>query len=291
MKKHIMAIIIVLCVISLVGVGIWFFVRKNKAQPLYETCIDFAYSSNTKTLLDNITEAQNLYSQKSHSGDTRLTTLGDIVLKLDIFQKDLSSYLILSNAKPSTTNKLSKSYKSLSGTRNVLLTNLDEYITRMSGNTNISGSAINDLYNDILEDTTSYIYRYTNCIKSLNIHVFNKVYKSDNIKYEIYSLYIESVNNLLNNVSNHQFSSTSLITITRFNSNIQIVDGVVKLRETSLGGEFSNNALMFKSNFNKSNVSELVKNFETYYTVTINPTIETNAEKLTVHYLKLIMEV
>lgn len=291
MKKHIIAIIVVLCIVSLVGVSIWFFVRKNKTRPLYETCVDFTYSSNTQSLHDDVVKAQNLYSQKGSSSDTRLTTLGNIILKLDAIQNDLNSYLILSNAKASSTNKLSKSYKSLSGTRNVLLTNLDEYITRMSGNTNISGSAVNDLYNDILDDTVSYIYKYSSCVESINNYVFNKVYKTDNIKQQIYLLYLTSSNHLLGNISNHQFESTSLITITRFNSNIKIVDGVIKLRDTNLGGEFSNNAMMFKSNFNKSNVAVLVKNFETYYSVTINPTTETNVEKLAVHYLKLIMEV
>lgn len=291
MKKHLIAILVVLCIASLVGVGIWFVVQRNKTPSLYQSCTSFVTDGNTKTLSQGMTKAQQLYAAKGSSADTRLTTLHNVILKLDLIQNDLNSYLILSNAKPSSTRKLVKSYKSLSSARSKLITNYAEYTTRMSGDTNISGSSVKDLYDDILGKTSSYIYKYHDCIKSINNYVFSKVYTPDTIKKEIYLLYLVSTENLLNSMSNYQFENSSLITITRFNNNIKLTNGVINLRETALGGEFSHHAIMFKNNFNKSNHSTLIKNFENYYSSTVNVTTETNVEKLTVHYLKLIMEV
>lgn len=289
MKKHIIAISVLIIILALAGVGIWIVVKKNNSQPLYNVSYEFIANEDTATLSNNIATAESLYQSKAISSETRLTTLKTIIDKIDTFEADLNSYLLLSKSKASSTNKLRKTYKSLSGTRSVLIKDYNEYITRMSGNINISGSAINDLYNDIFNKTVDYIYKYNDCFKSTSKHVFSKVYKVDNIKNELYLLYSIGVNDLLNNISNSKFDST--IVINRLNNGIRLVDGNAYIVSSISGGEFSVEALNFKKYFNKCNHNTLIDNFETYYNTAININIETSNEKLAVYYAKLILEI
>lgn len=289
MKKHIIAISILIIVLALTGVGIWLVVRHNNSKPLYKVTYEFISSEDTYTLSNNILKAENLYQSKVLSSETRLTTLHTIITKIDAFEEDLNSYLLLSSSTSSTTRKLNKNYKSLTKKRSYLITNYNEYITRMSGNINISGTALNDLYDDIFNKTVEYIYKYNSCFKSTSSYVFNKVYKVDNIKNELYLLYSLGVNNLLNNISNNQFTNTNLIA--RLNNGIKLVNGSIYIVESIKGGEFSPEALKFKHHFANSNLDTLIQDFETYYNSSININNETSSEKLAVYYAKIILEI
>lgn len=289
MKKHIIIIISIILILSLAGVGVWFVVKKNNSKPLYSVSCEFIQSSDTQTLISKIGDAEDLYQNKAVSTEDRLTTLQQTISKLDNFETDLTSYLLLSNAKASSTNKLSKSYKDLASVRSALIKDYNEYITRMSGNTNISGTALKDLYNELFNKTVNYVYKYNTCFIATSNYVFTKVYKVDCIKTELYTLYSAGVSNLLNNISNSQFANTSLIT--KLNNGIKLVDGNIFIKENIQGGEFGTEALNFKKYFNNSNLDTLINNFETYYNMSINASSETNSEKLTVYYAKLILEI
>ena len=289
MKKHIIIITSIILILSIVGVGIWFVVKKNNSKPLYSVSCEFVESSDANLLQSDISIAENLYRNKVISTETRLTTLQQVIAKLDSFEADLSSYLLLSKAKPSSTNKLSKSYKDLESVRSVLIKDYSEYITRMSGNTNISGPALKELYNDIFNKTVNYVYKYNSCFIQTSNYVFTKVYKVDTIKTELYLMYSASVTNLLNNISNNQFASTA--TIDKLNTGLTLSNGNLHIRENIQGGEFSLEALNFKKYFNSCNTGSLISNFETYYNMLINPNTETSSEKLTVYYAKLILEI
>ena len=288
MKKHIIIISILICVILGVGVGVWYIMRKSDNQSLHSTVGQFILDDDTKALNDKMVKAESLYKSKVDNSETRLTMLNEVIAKIDIFEKDLHSYLILSGSK-SSANKLNKKYKSLSGTRDLLITNYDEYITRMQGNVNIDGSALNDLYNELFDKTIDYLYDYNACFRTTASHTFDKVYTAENIKEQLYALYSEAVVDLANNISNHKFSNITLISI--LNEGIVLDNGNIQLKEDVKGGEFSTQALKFKKHFNNSNISSLVKNFNTYYSLSINPATETSNEKLAVYYMKQILEI
>ena len=288
MKKHLIAILIIVLVLSLAGVGVWFFMRNRNIKPLYEANCEFVLSKDSDLLKSKIEQAENLYA-KVVNGETRLTTLNQVIDKIDTFEKDLNSYLVLSNAKPKTTKKLSKSYTNLIDARSTLIREYDEYITRMSGNLNADGQAVQKLYDAIFNKTVSYIYKYNECFSSTSSYVFSKVYTVGNIKAELYSLYALGVNNLLNNISNNRFTNTVLIS--KLSSGINLSNGNINIRSNVVGGEFSQIAYKFKSHFNNSNKAILIDNFTTYYNTAINANIETSNEKLAVYYVKQILEI
>lgn len=288
MKKHLIAILIIFLVLCLTGGIVFIIVKNNKITPLYKASCDFILSEDTELLSTKINQSQELYNVII-SGDSRLTTLNSIISKIDSFEKDLNSYLILSNAKPKTTKSLSKSYSSLNKYRKQLLTDYDEYITRMSGNINADGPMVQNLYNDVFNKTVQYIYKYNTCFNATYTFVFNKVYTARTIKNEAYLLYTLGVNDLLNNISNNNFSSTTLIT--RLNNGLNLTNGNIEIRNSVIGGEFGSNALNFKKYFNSCNHTNLIENFNTYYSTSINPNIETSYEKLAVYYAKQIWEI
>ena len=228
-----------------------------------------------------------MYKEKVSSGETRLTTLKTVICQIDSFEADLNSYLLLSNIKASSTNKLSKNYKNLSSNRKILIDGYNEYITRMKGNINVDGSALQDIYNDIFDQTVQYLTKYNSCFKATTNFVFNKAYKPDSIKYELYSLYSAGVKNLLDNINNNTFHNTT--TISRLNNGIKLVNNNLYITPTIAGGEFSAEALKFKKHFNNSNIPLLIENFETYYSSSININTETSNEKLAIYYAKLII--
>lgn len=291
MKKHIIGILILLLVLSLLGVGIWFAVRKNNTKNLYEANTEFIEDDNTANLLESISQAEALYQAKVFSAENRLTILHATISKIDCFEQDLSSYLILSNKTNKTTNKLSKNYKSLSNSRKSLIGDYNEYITRMKGNIAVDGTALTDLYNDIFSKTCDYVYKYNNCFNATFKYAFDKIYKVDTIKSELYTLYSASVNNLLNNISNSQFKSVNLIN--RLNGGLHLEDSNILIKDSIAGGEFGLQSRSFKKYFNSCNLTALIENFETYYATasSINPTTETSYEKLTVYYAKQILEI
>lgn len=288
MKKHLIAILIILLVLSLVGVSVWFFVFNRNVKPLYKANCEFVLSQDTESLKTKIAKAETLYNE-SVSSETRLTTLSEIIDKLDTFESDLNSYLVLCNAKPKSTKKLSKSYTELIKSRSTLINEYDEYIARMSGNLNADGSAVENLYNDIFNKTVSYIYKYNSCFNQTSNYVFTKVYTVGTIKPELYSWYSLSVNNLLNNIVNNQFTKTVLVT--KLNSAITLTDGNLNIKETVIGGEFNEMALKFKLHYNNCDTSVLIDNFISYYNLNVNVDIETSNEKLAVHYAKQILEI
>ena len=288
MKKHIIRILIIVLILALLGTGAWIFVRRNKVKSLYQANCDFVVNEDSSTLISKMTYAQNLYSAIL-SSESRLTTLQTIIIKMDEFEKDLNSYLVLSTAKAYKTKKLSKSYSSLIKSRKTLINNYDEYITRMSGDINADGPAIQILYNNLFNKTVDYLYSYNNCFQQTSNYVFSKVYKADSIKSELYTMYSLGVTNLLNNISNNKFSSTTLIT--KLNNGITLFNGNIKLVDAIKGGEFSVEALNFKKYFNNSDLSILINNFNTYYNSTINLDTETSNEKLAIYYAKLILEI
>lgn len=288
MKKHIIRILIIVLILALLGTGAWIFVRRNKVKSLYQASCDFVINEDSSTLISKMTNAQNLYNSIL-SSESRLTTLKTIIIKMDEFEKDLNSYLVLSTAKAHKTKRLSKSYSSLIKSRKTLINNYDEYITRMSGDINADGPAIQILYNNLFNKTVGYLYSYNNCFQQTSNYVFSKVYKADSIKSELYTMYSLGVTNLLNNISNNKFSSTTLIT--KLNNGITLFNGNIKLVDAIKGGEFSVEALNFKKYFNNSDLSILINNFNTYYNSTINLDTETSNEKLAIYYAKLILEI
>ena len=289
MKKHIIGIIAVILVLVLSGGGIWLYVRNRNASNLYELSTNFVYSQSTNNLTTCMTSAESLYRSKVSSSENRITNLQAIIVKLNKFEKDLITYLSLSNTKASKTKSLNKTYQSLSRTRNRLITDYNEYITRMQGNINIDGTAVRNLYNELFNKTVNFVYDYNSCFNSTSSYVFGKVYTVDTIKAELYELYSGGVSDLLNHISNNQFYSTDFIA--RLNKGIKLDNNNLCVKTSVDGGEFSVNALNFKKYFINSNLDTLVTNFEIYYYATINPTTETSNEKLTVYYAKQILEI
>ena len=288
MKKHLIVVLIIILIAALTGTGIWLFVRYNNVKPLYKANCEFVFSEDTTSLTNKITQAQTLYNQVIAS-ETRLVTLNEIISKINNFERDLNSYLVLLNSKSKTTKKLSKSYTNLTKTRSILITDYDEYITRMSGDINADGPAIQNLYNDIFNKTVDYLYDYISCFSSTSNYVFSKVYTVDTIKAELYSLYSLGVNELLNNISNNQFAYT--IIISRLNNVISLTNGNMTIKSSIIGGEFSQEAFKFKQHFNNSDLSVLIDNFNIYYGLSINVNLETSNEKLAVYYAKKILEI
>lgn len=289
MKKHILVILVLALILSVVGVSVFFVVKHNRKQSLYKAHSEFIYSSDTSKLTNNILAAEELYQTKVSSVETRLTILHSVIAKLDTFETDLNARLVLLSSNSSKSNNLSKKHQTLSSARSILINSYDEYITRMSGNTSIEGPAVKDLYNEIFDETTEFIYKYNSCFVQTSNFVLNNVYKAESIKSEMYSLYSAGITHLLNNISNHQFSNIN--TISMLNNGIQLSHNNIKLKDSVSGGEFSQEALNFKKYFSQSNIDELINNFHAYYTSTINPSIEQSNEKLTVHYLKQILEI
>lgn len=290
MKKHIIIISVVVLILSLAGVGIWLGVRNKNIKPLYPANCEFVFSEDGEMLTDKITAAQTLYASVS-SSDTRLTTLQTIIFKIDSFEQDLNAYLTLSNDKPKNTKSLSKSYSNLSNSRTTLIKDYNEYITRMSGNTQADGPMMQKLYNELFNKTANYLRAYNNCFLNTSNYVFEKVYTANSIKAPLYSLYSNGVNNLLSNIKNSQFSDLTLIN--RLNNSIKLENQNICLKNSVAGGEFSLEALNFKKYFSSSNISTLIQNFEVYYSAasSINPTTETSSEKLAVYYAKQILEI
>ena len=291
MKKHILGILILILVLSIIGVGIWFFIKKNNLKTLYKVRCEFVLNNDEEILLSNITQAESLYQSKVLPTENRLTVLHTVISKIDSFEKDLTSYLMLSNDTNSTTNKLTKTYKDLSSSRKALIDDYNEYIVRMQGNTNIDGNSIQNLYNEIFTKTNDFVYKYNDCFNATFSYTFNKVYKVSTIKSQLYSLYSATVNNLLNNISNYSFRSTALIN--RLNGGIYLDNNNLHIKESVEGGEFSLPSQNFKKHFNSCNLESLVTNFETYYSTvySINPSTETSNEKLAVYYAKQILEI
>lgn len=290
MKKHIIIISVIILTLSLAGLGIWLGIRNKNVKPLYQASCEFVFNEDAETLTDKITEAQTLYTTVS-SSDKRLTTLQTIILKIDSFEQDLNAHLSLSTDKPKNTKTLSKAYSNLLNSRTRLIKDYNEYITRMSGNTQADGPMMQKLYNELFNKTASYLRTYNNCFLNTSNYVFGKVYTANSIKAPLYSLYSHGVNNLLDNVINNQFSSLTLIN--KLNTSIRLENQNIYLKSSVKGGEFSFEALNFRKYFNSCNISNLIQNFEVYYSqvASIAPATETSSEKLTVYYAKQILEI
>ena len=287
MRKHIVSFIIVVLILGIIGAGAWTIAKRTNTKTLYQANCEFVISENSTNLATKINQAQTLYN--TIFSENRLALLQNVITKIDGFEKDLNSYLVLTTSKLKENKSLSKSYTNLTKKRNSLITDYDEYITRMSGDLNADGNAIQKLYNDIFNKTVEYLYKYNSCFKSTTNYVFKNIYKAESIKPELYSLYSLGVDNLLNNISNNKFGDTSLIS--RLNNGINLTNGNLYIVSTIDGGEFSLEALKFQEHFNKSNLTTLVDNFNTYYATTMNPNVETAHEKLAVYYAKLILEI
>lgn len=288
MKKHFKVIIIVISILAVCGVGLWFVLSRTKVEPLAQAVNSFIEHEETGDLHERLTTSQSLYSE--HYNDTRMNSLKEVLLKLDTFEQDLNSYLVVCNAKPKTTKNLTKSYNNLASARTNLIKDCDEYIVRMRGNTLAEGQTVKSLYNSLFNKVANYISQYNTCFLDTSNFVFTSVAPSNNIKLQMYSLYSHGVKNLVGNISNSQFKE--LTTINRLNSSISL-DGYnnIKLKSGILGGEFSSLALNFKKHFNNADKNDLISNFNTYYSLTINSDTETSNEKLTVYYFRQIVEV
>ena len=287
MKKHIIGILIVTAILLLSAVGIWYAVNQRNAKSLYKVSGEFISSQDTDVLTANITSAETLYKNKTHAPQSNFSVVQEIITQLNTFTADLNSYMVLSNIKPSSTNKLSKSYKNLNGAREMLIKDYNEYITRMSGNTNVDGNALQNLYDDIIDNTQSYINKYNACFASTYKHVFGKVYTADTIKRELYSLYSAGIKATLEGALDG--NTTNLTTIKRLNKGIKLSGSNLTISSSIVGGEFGEESLLFKYHFNNSDITNLVENFEIYYNVPINPATETSNEKLALYYAKQII--
>ena len=275
MKKHIVTILVIVLVASLLGVGAYLLFKNTKKEPLYNSHSAFVLSQDSDTLITNISAAENLYQTK---------------VAVDRFEQDLNSYLVLTKSKDSTSNKLSKKYKNLTKERQALIVNYKEYITRMSGNIYIDGNAPQNLYNQIFDKTVQYLYSYSSCFNSTTSYVFEKVYKVDTLKEELYALYSAGITSLLNDISNHQFENINLVL--SLNNKINLTENNnIALKSSIDGGEYSTEALNFKKYYNQSNISTLIENLKTINPSTIDPSTETSSEKLTIYYMNQILEV
>ncbi len=290
MTKRIITILVITLALSLVGATAFLIVKNTKKVPLHQAHLDFAYSKDCVKLTDCMTEAETLYQTKVASGETRLTTLQNVIMELDSFEKDLNTYLTLSSTKNSTTNKLSNKYQSLTRERNHLISNYNEYIVRMKGNINIEGNATKTLYNQIFDQTVDYVYKYNDCFKANYTYIFSKVYKPETIKRELYSLYSAGVSDLMDNISNHQFENINLIEYLNNKINLN-TSGNVIINSSIDGGEFSVDALNFKKYYNLSNTEILINTFKTTTPSSINPETETSSEKLAIYYINQLLEV
>ena len=288
MKKHFKVILIVISILAVCGVGLWFILSRTKVEPLNKTVNSFIENDNTENLRERLTTSQSLYS--THYSDTRLDSLKEVLLKLDTFEQDLNSYLVVCNTKPKATKDLTNAYNSLEKSRTSLIKDCDEYIVRMRGNTMAEGQPVKSLYNSLFNKVANYISQYNTCFLNTSNFVFTSVAPSNNIKLQMYSLYSHGVKDLLSNISNNQFKE--LTTINRLNSSITL-DGHnnINLKSSVLGGEFSLLALNFKNHYNNADKANLISNFNTYYSLNINPDTETSSEKLAVYYFRQIAEV
>lgn len=283
MRKHIIGVLIAILVIILAGVLVWFFVFKNANSGLYSSTSSYIHNDNTTTLQTYLAQSNQLYTTNSRGETTenRLLMLAEVIDKMNIFEKDLNAYLVVDAKK---TSKISKSYKILEGSRELLLEDLDKYIIRMSGNTAVDGTSVKDLYNDMVVKTANFIGEYNECfIKTVN-YVFDKVYTSGNIKKELYTLYSYGVNNLISTMENYKFPNANMIKL--LNDCIKLENNSIKF--TVDGGEFHANALNFKTYFYQSNLSNIVENFITYYYSTADITDSLSNEQLTAYYFKLV---
>lgn len=284
MKKHIIGVIIALVAIILSGVLLWLFVFKKDNSDLYDACSNYIHGNDTEQLQTSLSEANRLYITKSDtSGEKRLTQLASIVAQLDMYEQDLTAYLTFDTTKSS---KLSKSYKSLTGSREYLLEQLNTYIIRMSGNTLASDNSMTSLYESIVNDTVDFTKEYNNCFNSTISYVFSKVHTTSNIKREIYLLYSANLSNLFDTMQWTTFQTMSAME--KLNSLLTLENGNIKFTSEIIGGEFSTEAVLFKKYFGSSSLSSIASNFITYYNETgsgFDVSTETNAEKLTVYYL------
>lgn len=283
MKKHIIAILIIVLILAGVGIGIWLVVRKNNSQNLYQVSVDFSTSEKQSDLTNSIVTAQALYRAGTGSADGKLTALCNALIQMDQIQDDVNTYLIYSSDKK-VSSKLKKSFKSLSGERDLLLDEYDKYKTRMSGNISADGNAIHDLYNGMFSSTASYIYKYSDCLTSTINYAFSKVYTMSSMKFTMYSMYISSVRNMLNEVSDYEFSST--FTVNKIDNFISLQNDTISLDTNLVGGEFSYEALRFKHYIVNCDMDTFVANFEKNYPTHIDIETETSNEKLAMYYLK-----
>lgn len=286
MKKFIIKFTIITLILATIGGVALFFVKSNNYKPLYNACCEFTTSEDTATLNSKITDAQKLYNS-IFASETRLNTLNIVIKKLDTFEQDLNYYLIVNTKENKKSKSLSKSYSKLYKSRKTLIKNYNEYITRMSGNLNADGPALQKLYNELFNKTVDYIYSYNDIFLRTSEFVFKKVYKNNKIKDELYKLYSSSVLNLLNNISSNQFSNTT--TIARLNNKLILQEHNIVFSNSIVGGEFSAQALNFEKHFNNSDLTKLINNFNIYYSENINATTETSSEKLAVYYVKQLL--
>jgi len=284
MKKHLIAICIIVLVLAIGGISIWVFIQNKKAKTLYQAHCEFALGNDTNLLIEKMSTAQSLYPS-----ETGLKILQTSIAKLDSFEADLNSYLMLSNTKNKTTKKMTKSYSSLNNSRAILITTYEEYIVRMSGNINAESPALKTLYSSLFDKTVKYLQQYNTTFITSSNYVFNNVCNVDTIKPEVYTLYSLGVNNLLSNLSGVKFADLSLIT--RLNNGIKLSNGNISIKSSVYGGEFSEEAFSFKRYFNSCNHSTLIDNFNTYYNTSINVSLETSNEKLAIYYAKKILEI
>lgn len=292
MKKHIIGVVIALVAIILSGVLLWMFVFKKQGSDLYTACTDYVYSNDTQLLQTSLTQANGLYTSNSRgdASEKRLIELGNIVAQLNTYEQDLAAYLTLDGNKAS---KISKTYQSLSGSRQYLLNQLDIYITRMSGNTAVSSSGVVDLYNQMVGETLGFIKEYNTCFNSTISHVFSKVSTTSNIKCELYSLYSACLSNLINTATD-KFEFGYMPVIVKLNSGVTLENGNIKFAAHIIGGEFDGEVMKFKQYFNKSSLADIASNFIEYYNATnsgFDLSAETSNEKITMYYLKSILGV
>ena len=289
MKKRVAITITIVLLVVLIATGflVWFLKYRSKAKNIYISTSQFVNSAERNQLTVKIAAADEVYQRRVSSIEDRLTTLNSVILKLDEFEADLNVYLVLSS-KSSAVNEIVKNYQNLISKRRLLVDNLDEYITRMNGNIEAGGNAVQDLYNAMFEEVIDYIYDYNTCFYQTINYTFGKVESDTNIKKEIYSLYSHAVSDLLNNISSSKFKST--YTVEKLNSIILLEDNNIVLNPGLSGGEFNSIVAQFKECYSSCDKDALLTNFETYYTSYINETTETNVEKLTIFYLQEIFK-
>lgn len=283
MKKQIILIVITMCSIILIGSGLWLYFSREKSTTLYQAQSSFLLSEDTTELKSKLQTSEDLY-QPINPTDSRISNLLVVLDKLNLFEEDLTSQTILNNTKSSKINKINKQYTKLKSERKELIKYCDTYIISMRGNTAVDGPYIQELYNNIFNKTTAYVYNYCVTIGSSADYIFTKINTSSNLKYQTLRIYIEAVKDCIENIKNNSFSDT--FTLDNLNNLIVLVNGNIQLKSTVIGGEYSNQALKFVDNISKCDIKAFIDNFKVNYNSIINDSKDTPAEKLAMLYLK-----
>ena len=274
--------------ILIMGLGCWVYFSQPKSKSVYEAKADFILNNDTSTLITKLNSSQNLY-EGVFSQDARLTELINIIEQLNSFETDLLSLSINHKSTSNKIDKINKSYKILEQERKNLIKTCSIYITSMQGNTAVDGSWERELYNSLFNKTATYITNYCSAFEQSATYIFNTINTSCELKHQLYRVCIYSIKHSINSIVSSQIVDNFALEFIA--NNIQLDNGNIQINSSLVGGQFSEEALQFIQAISKCDIAQFVANLKTNYFLIINPSSETNNEKLATFYIKKILEV